>query len=92
MALVNSDLLIVERSGVQYKMVASELSSFVGTYTHDQGIPSTVWNVAHNLNKTPSVTVVDSAGEIVNGRVIYIDNNHVNIEFNAAFSGEAYIN
>lgn len=92
MALNNSDLFIVERSGTQYKTTASELSSFIGAYTHDQGIPSSTWNVIHNLDKSPSVTIVDSSGQTVDGKVTYINNNKVSIEFNAAFSGLAYLN
>jgi hypothetical protein len=35
---------------------------------------------------------VDSGGSTVNGEVIYTDSNNVTIEFNAAFSGLAYLN
>lgn len=62
------------------------------TYTHDQGMPSTLWSIVHNLGKSPSVTIVDSSGEIVDGKVIYVDSNQINIEFNAGFSGLAYLN
>ena len=92
MGLLNSDLFIVERSGIQYKTTAAELSSFIGAYTHDQGIPSKIWNVIHNLKKSPSVMIVDSSGQNVEGKVTYINENEINIEFNAAFSGLAYLN
>lgn len=62
------------------------------TYTHDQGLPSTVWNIVHNLDKSPSVTIVDTSGEIVDGKVAYVSSNEINVEFNAAFSGQAYLN
>jgi len=39
-----------------------------------------------------SVTVVNSANEIVIGKVEYIDANEVQISFSAAFSGKAYFN
>jgi|SaaInlV_120m_DNA_3_1039746.scaffolds.fasta_scaffold07702_2 hypothetical protein len=64
----------------------------VETYTHDQGIPSSLWTIDHDLDRHPSITVVDSSGSTVNGEVTYTDSNSVTIEFNAAFSGLAYLN
>lgn len=57
-----------------------------------QGSPSTTWSVAHNLQKKPSVTVVDSGNNEVEGDVNHIDDNNLTITFSAAFSGKAYIN
>lgn len=62
------------------------------TYYHDQGMPSNVWVIEHNLNKRPSVSVVDTAGNQVDGKVSYINNNKIEITFNASFSGQAYLN
>ena len=61
-------------------------------YVHVQGSASNVWNINHNLNRTPSVMVVDSSGQVVFGNVIFIDNNNINVEFSAGFSGKAYLN
>ena len=61
-------------------------------YTHVQGVPNVQWNITHNLEKKPSVTVVDSADTDVMGEIIYIDNNNVQLNFSAAFSGKAYLN
>jgi len=63
-----------------------------GTYTHTQNAPATVWNIAHNLGNHPSVSVVDSAGTVVEGQVEYIDANNVRLTFSAAFGGKAYLN
>jgi len=60
-------------------------------YTHDQGVPSTTWNINHDLNGFPNVTVVDSAGTQVEGNVVYVDANNMTISFSAAFSGKAYL-
>lgn len=62
------------------------------TYTHTQAVASAEWTISHNLNKRPSVTVVDSAGTVVVGDVQYIDDNTVTITFIGAFSGAAYLN
>lgn len=59
---------------------------------HYQDSASTLWTVNHNLNKFPSVTVVDSAGNVVFGDVEYVDANNVKIKFSSAFAGKAYLN
>jgi hypothetical protein len=67
----------------------------VGTdknYVYTQAVPSTVWNITHNLNKLPSVTVVNINNVTVYGEVIYVDLNNLRIEFSAGFSGKAYMN
>ena len=62
------------------------------TYEYDQSGVSDDWTITHNLGKYPSVTVVDSAGTEVVGDVTYISENVINIKFNSAFSGTAYLN
>jgi len=62
------------------------------TYTHDQGIANSVWSMDHNLNKHPSVTVVDSGGTVVVGQVTYLNTNRLTITFKSGFSGKAYLN
>jgi hypothetical protein len=51
-----------------------------------------VWTIEHNLGKRPSVVVIDSAGDQVEGMVAYLDANNLMITFSAAFGGEAYLN
>ena len=62
------------------------------TYTHTQISAQAVWQIAHNLNKYPSVTVVDSAGSVVVGDIRYIDRNNLTATFTAGFAGKAYLN
>jgi hypothetical protein len=64
----------------------------ISTYTHDQGVPSATWTVVHNLEKYPSASVVDTGGTVVTGEITYISNNEIEILFQAAFSGKAYLN
>jgi hypothetical protein len=61
-------------------------------YVHYQNSPSATWTIIHNLGKKPSVTVVDSADEIVYGEVQYDSDNQVTLTFAGAFSGKAYFN
>lgn len=64
----------------------------ISTYTHDQGVPSATWTVVHNLEKFPSATVVDTGDTVVVGEVTYVNNNEIEILFQSAFSGKAYLN
>lgn len=62
------------------------------TYPFAQSIPAAVWTIVHGLDRYPSVTVKDSAGEEVEGDVRYVDANTITITFAAPFSGDAYLN
>ena len=60
-------------------------------YAHTQGVSSSTWTINHNLDFYPNVTVVDSAGTIVEGEIAYTSRNQVVLTFSAAFSGKAYL-
>lgn len=62
------------------------------TYIHSQILASKLWIVYHDLNKFPSVSVVDSGGNIVFGSITYISKDTISIEFTAEFSGTVYLN
>ena len=62
------------------------------TYIHRQYQAASTWTIVHNLQRYPSVTVVDSANSKVTGDVDYIDENTLTISFIAPFSGAAYLN
>lgn len=72
----------------------SQVINFVlpasATYTHNQSTSASTWVVYHNMGFFPSVTVVDSGGNMVIGDVSYITDNQVSISFSAAFGGKAY--
>ena len=61
-------------------------------FTFTQNVARNVWEIKHDLNKYPSVTIVDSAENVVIGDVTYIDENNVRLTFSGAFSGKAYLN
>ncbi|MBW6491864.1 MAG: hypothetical protein K0B15_11800 [Lentimicrobium sp.] len=61
-------------------------------FIFNQGIPSTQWNISHNLNKIPSVTIVDTSGNEIEGEIIHINNNNVTLNFSAAFAGYVLLN
>ena len=61
-------------------------------FVFTQGIPSATWNITHNLGKFPSVSVVDTADQLMYGDTEYINENSLTITFSAPFSGKAYLN
>jgi hypothetical protein len=82
-------------TGVTLNYKVSDLASFVvgtTTYIHNQQQSTSSWEIEHNLNRFPSVEVVDSAGSVVIGNIIYVDENNITITFSAPFTGKAYLN
>jgi hypothetical protein len=61
------------------------------TFVFTQPTAATVWTITHNLGVFPAVVVADSAGTLIEGDVVYTDNNTVTLTFSAAFSGDAYL-
>lgn len=61
-------------------------------YTYEQGTPSELWTIIHPLKKKVSVTITDSAGTVVIGKVTLNDGDKVIVEFGAPFSGYAELN
>ena len=73
-------------------LAATGISKTDSFFTFTQDSPSAVWNIQHNLEKFPSVTVIDSADDVVYGNTTYVDENNLTINFSAPFSGKAYLN
>lgn len=62
------------------------------TFFYVQSTPAKEWEITHNLNKYPSVTIIDSANTKVGGEVEYVSMNKVKVKFSVAFSGKATLN
>ena len=61
-------------------------------YMHTQIQALSVWTITHNLQKFPSVSIVDNYNSKVQGEVDYIDINTLTVSFTAEFGGIAYLN
>lgn len=61
-------------------------------YFYIQNTASNIWEITHNLNKYPSVTIIDSSGNEVIGDVEYNSVNQVTLTFAGAFKGTATLN
>jgi len=59
--------------------------------TFDQASASTTWLINHTLQFYPSITVVDSAGNVVEGDYSYPNATTIIANFSNAFSGKAYL-
>lgn len=60
-------------------------------YVFNQATPSATWVITHPLAYYPSVTVVDSAGSVVEGDLKYTSATSLTVSFSGAFSGTAYL-
>ena len=78
---------VVEPAGIVIRDIEFPSVAFA----HTQQTPSATWTIVHNLNFHPNVTVVDSAGTIVEGEMTYVDQNNMILGFQSAFSGNAYL-
>ena len=70
----------------------NEIITYDKNYLHIQSVASDEWIINHNLDKYPSVSVIDSAGSEVMGEIEYIDVNNLKIKFASGFSGKATLN
>lgn len=61
------------------------------SFEYTQGSASNSWTINHNLGFKPNVTVVDSAGNIMEGEITYTNSNSLTVSFSAGFSGKAYL-
>ena len=62
------------------------------SFTFIQATASTTWNITHTLNRFPSVTIVDSSGNVIISDTLYNNENQITLNFTAPFSGKAYLN
>jgi hypothetical protein len=62
------------------------------TFIFTQGSPLATWTIVHNLNKWPSVTVVDSGNSVIIPSIHYDSVNQTTATFGSPTSGKAYLN
>lgn len=61
------------------------------SYVHTQSIPADSWIIPHNMGRIPSIVVLDSTGDEVEGSYTHPDLNTAVLSFSASFGGKAYI-
>lgn len=82
----NPIVLDIQTGNVTYNIASG------GNYTHTQSVAGTTWTITHNLNKHPSVTVIDSGGSYIITDIAYTNSNILVLTFSAAVGGIAYLN
>lgn len=93
--ITNKPFVFTSPTNKQILLYDTSTSKWINSdwgYVHSQNSPSTSWTITHNLNKYPSVTIVDSAGTVVEGDISYTNTNLVVVTFSSIFSGMAYFN
>ena len=61
------------------------------SYVHTQNSASATWTITHNLHFIPSITVVDSINEGVEGSYSYPNSTSVVLSFSIPISGRAFL-
>lgn len=75
-----------------YSIQIDEVEGFDSHFEFVQGVPAVTWDITHNLDKFPSITVVDTANTTVMGSYEYITKNRVILSFSNPFAGKAFLN
>ena len=60
-------------------------------FIYTQSIASTTWVINHNLNRHPSVTIMDASNTIIVGDITNTSLNQLIINFSIPVSGSAYL-
>lgn len=56
-----------------------------------QNTPTLSLNITHNLNKYPTIVLLDTSNSLVEGNISYPSLNRVSIVFDAEFTGKVSI-
>jgi len=62
-----------------------------GAFVFTQTTASSTWLIEHGLGFYPNVTIEDGSGNDISGAITYIDANSLQIDFNTATTGVAYL-
>lgn len=83
--------IIVDNSDPANPVISATGGSGDKTFVQDFTMQHTL-TIKHDLQKYPSATVINSAGDKVESTVKYVDINNVTIQFTAPFSGRVTLN
>jgi phosphosulfolactate phosphohydrolase-like enzyme len=79
--------------GTVNEWLASLVGGGIGaTFVYTQSSPANNWIVNHDLDKYPSITILDTEGFQVEADVEYTSLNQVVLTFNPAFAGKVIAN
>jgi hypothetical protein len=87
MAIEHPSIIVLGELGPQGIPGANQVLGYV----FNQTSPLSQWTIVHGLDFVPNITVVDSAGSVVEGDYSYPNENTVLATFVGAFAGKAYL-
>lgn len=61
-------------------------------FVYTQGPAADTWVILHELDKIPSVTIFDSEDNEIEGQIVPLSDNEIEILFNVEVSGKAVLN
>lgn len=64
----------------------------IETFEYIQSVPSALWEIEHNMNKFPSVSITLEDGIEVYGLKIYNSKNKITLSFSKPITGKAFLN
>lgn len=82
----NNDVLTYEASTGLWKPKKTALR-----FVHTQAAALATWEITHNMGYMPSITVIDSGGNEVEGNIVYNDTDTLTLIFSSEMSGTAYL-
>lgn len=82
----NNDVLSYDSSTSLWKASKSALR-----YTHIQNTALNSWTITHNMGYMPTLTIIDSGGNEVEGSIVYNSIDTLTVSFSADVSGTAYL-
>lgn len=77
-------------NGLRYVDLFTLPESFY-VHTGNDDIAATTWIIDHNMGFHPAVTVINDAGDQVEGEIVYNSTNRVTINFSGSVAGKAYL-
>ncbi len=95
--IVEPDAFAITITGQDVTLTLAETQGPIGPAGNDISHPfpfaaSLTWAIAHKLNRYPSVTIIDTAGEVLLASIAYVDSNNIVATFGAPTAGTAYLN
>lgn len=90
--LVRENVRDVDSASNDYLVTEKAVALANDTFVFEQAEASDVWVVVHNLNKYPSVMLVDSAGTQFIAPVNYDSRNQLTVYINGRTTGKVLLN
>lgn len=85
-------LVPITSPAIDITLAQGSPTTYPTTYTWNQTVPLAIWTIPHNLNRFPSVMVVDGLNQQIVPDVTYIDQTTLRITHGSPLTGKAYLN